>query len=315
MTVRLSPCRHAYHIHWFVTRHPEPRDRTMTSFIHWLSTRRTWVAVFAIIYCVTMTLSHDVMQQPAYWAQGQLSHRRWNNLVAAVGVALLIVFCVWLGRVIRQHERRRLAVFYLATTIVVAVLSFHTLLVMNIEVVHFPHYAILAVLLYCITRGHADTIILATLAGLIDEGYQYFYLYADRGIHFDFNDVILDTIGAGFGHVLIIIFANGTPRNCRPEATTLGRLGRSPVCITAVGLLTAGILAFSVGWIRILRDADAPLWAVILRRGGPSTRYWTPTTWGTTYHEVGPLEWLLVSIALCALYAALDAYDSRPERA
>ena len=280
----------------------------MIRFIDWLSTRRTWAAVLAVCYFVAMTLSHDLMQRPAYWAQGRLSHRSWNALVAVVGVSLLVVFCVWLTRALRHHVRRRVAASFLVVTVAIAVLSFHTLLVMNIEVVHFPHYAILAILLYPITRRHTDTIILATIAGLIDEGYQYFHLYADRGIHFDFNDVLLDTIGAGFGQVLVFVFARGV----REESVTISTVSRSPACIAAAALLTAGTLATWAGWIRILRDAATPSWVVILRRGGPSTRYWTPTDWGKTYHEVGPCEWLLAATILVALYAALDRYQRRP---
>ena len=286
----------------------------MIRLIHWLSTRRTRAAVFAAGYFVVLTLSHDLMQRPAYWAQGRLSHRSWNALVAAVGIPLLIAFCVWLTRALQHHPLRRVAASYLAATVAVAVLSFHTLLVMNIEVVHFPHYAILAVLLYPITRRHTDTIILAIIAGLIDEGYQYLYLYADRGIHFDFNDVILDTIGAGFGQVLVMVFAHRTPSDRREDSVTLGTLARSPVCVTAAALLTAGVLATWAGWIRVLRDEATPSWAVILRRGGPSTMYWTPTDWGKTYHEVGPIEWLMAVTVLAALYASLDLYERSSTR-
>lgn len=267
--------------------------------------------MFAAGYFVAMTLSHDLMQRPAYWAQGRLSHRSWNALVAAVGILVLVAFCVWLTRALRRHPRRRVAGFYFVATVAIALLSFHTLLVMNIEVVHFPHYAILAVLLYPITRRHTDTIILATIAGLIDEGYQYFHLYADRGIHFDFNDVILNTIGAGLGQVLVFVFVRHTPRDDRRDFVTIAKLARSPVCVAAATLLTAGFLATWAGWIRILGDAAAPSWAVILRRGGPSTRYWTPTDWGKTYHEVGPIEWVLAATALAALYAAMDLYERR----
>lgn len=283
----------------------------MIGLIHWLSKRRARTAVFAAAYFVVLTLSHDLLQQPAYWAQGQLSHRSWNALVAGVGISLLIAFCVWLARALGHHAQQRVATSYLAATVTLAILSFHTLLVMNIEVVHFLQYAILTILLYPITRRHTDTIILAILAALIDEGYQYFHLYADRGIHFDFNDVILNTIGAGFGLVFVLVFRGDVPRDDHRASATINQLARSPVCVTAAALLTAGALATWAGWIRILRDTAAPSWAVILRRGGPSTQFWTPTTWGKTYHEVGPVEWLLVSIMLASLYAALDLYPHR----
>ena len=51
---------------------------------------------------------------------------------------------------------------------------------------------------------------------------------------------------------------------------------------------------------------DEFLWTIVLRRGGPSTMFWTPTTWGKTFHEVQPFEWVVVATGLSVFYAALD---------
>ncbi len=298
----------------------DERDhRLMAGLIHWLSARRPLTAALAVTYFVTFMLAHDLMQRPAYWAQGQLSHQTWNALVTSVSLPILATLCVVLFLRVRHHARRGVALFYLAVSVASAVISFRTLLVMNIEVVHFPHYAILAVLLFPMTSRHVDTILLATMAGLVDEGYQYYVLYADRGIHFDFNDVILNTLGAGYGLVFILVFVRSTAhdggRARRVLALpTLRDFVPSPVSSAATVLLTASLLGSWLGWIRLLHDDAAPLWALVLRRGGPSTMYWTPTAWGKTYHEVQPIEWLVITFALTALYGAADYIRYRPGR-
>ena len=43
-------------------------------------------------------------------------------------------------------------------------------------------------------------------------------------------------------------------------------------------------------------------------------RTWTPTDWGKTYHEVGPIEWLMAVTVLAALYASLDLYERSSTR-
>lgn len=320
----------------------------MNRIVDALSTRRKAAGVLACLYFVVLTLAHDLMQQPAYWAQGTLSHRTWNTLVTVVGGSMGLVLCIWIATGIRRHQRRTLAAFYFLVTVALAVAAFRTLLVMNIEIVHFPQYAILAVLLFSITRRYSDTIALATIGGVLDEAYQYFVLYADRWIHFDFNDAILNAIGAGLGLVLVFVFVQresgdrcyarlrlerlhskggGTPLS-NPLAkgatrgvarhvlreSALGKLLFTPVFVAFAAFITVSTVAYRIGWIRLLQDDDAPSWAIVLRRGGPSTMYWTPTDWGKTYHEVGPGEWLSAALLLVALYAALDLIDSSRRR-
>jgi len=271
-----------------------------------LSSRPRTTCAVAVAYLLAVTVSHDWMQQPAYWAQGELSHERWNNLVTAVAAPMLIAFCVWLVIKLRSHARPFLAIGYLVLTVALAVVSFRTLLVMNIEVVHFPQYAVLGGLAFAATGRYGSSMLWCTPGAMVDEGYQYFYLYAGRGIHYDFNDVVLDSIGAGFGLVLVFICATPASRlnagmPCRPMSI-----------LKCQSLWTSGALAafslslYLTGFLRLLPDPQHRPLAIVLRRGGPSTMFWTPTTWGKTYHELQPLEWLFITVVLVVVYSMMD---------
>lgn len=286
----------------------------LSKLVTWLASRRPFTITLACGYVALVALTHDLMQQPAYWAQGRLSHRSWNNLVAGVCLPVLVGICLWVAVRLRRHVRPAVAGVYLAITILLAIVSFKTLLVMNIEVVHFPQYAILAIILFPVTFRFMDTIILTTLGGLLDEAFQYFCLYADRGIHFDFNDVILNTIGAGFGLVLLYTAIDEKILRRAGSGFSFRALIRSPVLLGSLTAVGAGLMLAQLGVIRMLSGGPETAWAIVLRRGGPSTMYWTPTTWGKTYHEVHPLEWLLVSALLFALYTGLDLVGRSAER-
>jgi hypothetical protein len=80
----------------------------------------------------------------------------------------------------------------------------------------------------------------------------------------------------------------------------------------AAGVLAACGLLTAVGRLRLLADPDGPA-AIVLRRGGPSSAFWTHTTWGKTFHEVQPWEFLVVMVPLTLLFIPLDWWGLWPQ--
>ena len=77
------------------------------------------------------------------------------------------------------------------------------LLVTNIELIHFPQFALLAVLFLAAGFEAKTAWLLATLAGFADETYQHHVLYRNNpNTYFDINDIVLNTIGAAWGTCL-----------------------------------------------------------------------------------------------------------------
>lgn len=283
----------------------------MNRLVHWLSSRRRMTAALAVGYLVFVTLSHEHMQEAAFWVQGHFSHREWNNLVAGVSLCLLLASGLWTALRIQTHPRRLTATLYLSGTILLAFIAFKTLLQMNIEVVHFPQYAILAILVFAIVRRYVETMVWVTLAGMVDEGYQYFYTHAHWGTYYDFTDVVLNQIGAAFGIVLLYIWVG--PRLSVAERTPYSwwAMLHSSASRTTGVLGAIGVALYSCGLLRVLRDDGAPTAAIVLRRVGPSVMFWTPTTWGKTYHVIQLHEWIPLAALILSLYVLLDLRSPR----
>lgn len=285
----------------------------MNRIINFLGSIPGTTILISIGYLIFVTVSHDQMQRPAYWIQDKLSHRTWNMLVAITSLLILLIIGLWTIRHLKNHSRRIIALGYGMITIILAFISFKTLLVMNIEVVHFPQYAILSIFVFAIVGRYGETMMWVTFGGMIDEAFQYYYFYGDRGIHYDFNDVVLNQLGAGIGLVLIYICI-GSSTMLKMKQTTYTLKAFFGSLATRVSIVFCGlcIVLISIGKLRLLNNLDSDGWAIVLRRGGPSTMFWTPTEWGKTYHEIQPLEWIPLVLLILIFYVVLDYLQCRP---
>jgi hypothetical protein len=213
---------------------------------------------------------------------------------------------VWVVRGIVKSKQRILLSVYWLCTLSLAIASYHTLFVMNVEAIHFVQYAVLAVLLFPLTRRCGETVFWATLIGAVDEAFQYLVLHGDRVVYYDFNDVLLNAIGAGFGVLMVAGMPAGQEFLKQAGTYSVTKLLRSPAFVTAVSLTAAIAFGWLTGLVRLLPSEDASTWSLVLRRCGPVSRFWLHASWGKTYHEVQPGEGALGALVLIAFYALLD---------
>jgi hypothetical protein len=77
------------------------------------------------------------------------------------------------------------------------------LLVSNIELIHFPQFALLAALLLAAGMQPCGAWLLASAAGIVDELYQWRFIYAGvPNTYLDFNDMLLNAMGAAWAVLL-----------------------------------------------------------------------------------------------------------------
>ncbi len=280
----------------------------MERLIRVLSRRPTAAALLAAACFCTTAVYHDVVQNAVYrfaeWIGRGADEPllRWNVLITAIGAPLMLGCAAILWRTVRRHPRRRLLAIHWLFVLLLIVASYNTLFCMNSELVHFPQFAILAVLLCPITGRCGETVFWAGLLGAIDEAYQYWWLSRHRPIYYDFNDVVLNFLGALLGVLLVLTFAPAAAdahhrRSAAPSA---------PAVACAALLAAAAIFAAATGLLRELPPAAAERPALVLRRGGPPPAALTRTTWGKTFRELSPLEGAAGSVLILILAAALD---------
>lgn len=127
--------------------------------------------------------------------------RRWYEIISFVLIGSLATVAA--VPALRRLGRALAATWLPATLLgltVLTVASQRWLLVTNIELIHFPQFALIAVLLLMAGAEPRVAWLGGTVAGLFDETYQHLVLYAGvPNTYFDINDILLNSIGAAWG--------------------------------------------------------------------------------------------------------------------
>jgi glycopeptide antibiotics resistance protein len=174
-----------------------------------------------------------------YWALASIFHLKVSlflispllsgsfRLADYIWIVCLILGALLLAWVIGQFLRRRVGIPFVIISLlwVIAVIGANRFLVSTTnEYVHYPQYALTALFLYLYLRTEkrplpvSRVLFWATLLGVIDEAVQYFYICPSYGEYLDFNDFILNQLGACAGIILAVSFGKGTsPFTARPS--------------------------------------------------------------------------------------------------
>ena len=138
----------------------------------------------------------------------------------------------------------------------IGVAAQESLLVSNVELIHFPQFALLAGLILAAGLGAETAWLLATVAGIADETYQYLVLYAGvPNIYLDYNDMVLNAIGAAYAVCLFVAAGGRSTAATSPSA----RPWRKAAIAAVPGLFLA----------RALDRSAAPLPVLEARRDRP----------------------------------------------
>ena len=139
-------------------------------------------------------------------------------------------------------------------------------------------------------KRYQSSLIWTTIAGAIDEGYQYFYLAPNETGYYDFNDVVTNLIGATFG--LIILKSFQVKGKDSPSF-----FKRSEIK-AIIGISIALILLYLTG-VWGIYISDGAMFPIIKKQ---LTTFWTTVPPQITYHVVRPWEGLLLVGVLWTFY-------------
>ncbi len=236
--------------------------------------------LLVVLYCLAVILPHE---EVGVFIMGFLEHLprpEMAKIVLSISIGLtgLLSIPFWLR--LRKHPQQKSILLHLGIVLLLVILTYSFLFVLPTETAHFPQYALMAILLFPFTQRFDETMIWAMLVGLLDEGYQYYYLSPERTNYFDFNDVLTDLLGAILGLIFLWPFLKNQLKSPRP-------LGKS-IAWKALGvfvLVALTLYAFA---------GDGPASIVRVAEEG----FWTIVPPGVRFHVLRPLPGLVLVIAV-----------------
>ena len=245
----------------------------------------------------------DAVGEPVATPWGAFRPIDYTTEAAAV---LSLAALIALGRA-AWHGGARRATCVLWGLLLALMIACHLALVtIDIEVIHYPQYALVAVLLARALdpRRHGcpllEVVLLSVALSTVDEAVQYLHLMRDAR-YFDFNDLALNQLGTLAGllwHYGFPRAGRGTPAATRPLLRGL-LIGAALCAATAGGLVYAGVLV--VNPQAPITQADTVRLAgglrVVLQWTPDIYNAWRPSRSGGTYFVIGPLPWLALLLA------------------
>ena len=172
---------------------PDTPDRTgATHPVRWLAAATLAFAANLVLHLPLTELSDALVERLGWVLYNDFLG--WSFLL--LGICALVAVSV-AGSAGRPGAR-----LSIAGLVALAVLADRLLLVANIENIHYPQYALLAVLLARSGIPLEASWLAATILGVGDEAFQYLVLRRGTPSYLDWNDIVFNAIGAAFGVVL-----------------------------------------------------------------------------------------------------------------
>jgi hypothetical protein len=274
----------------------------MKKILTWLGKHKAIALLLAVITYFSIVTFHDEVTQIAINMRNAIGRDMYNAYLTYFFVALLLAVLALLAWHIGRSRRimmNSILAFVIAGLLVFA---FNFLMVYSIEAIHFVEYFLVALILLPVLKSYGETVFWVTILGILDELFQYFFLVPEFE-YFDFNDNILNLLGAGTAAVSVFILGGGAveiiPR----------RWYRSPAVITGIGLLALFFVLLLSGKMTINPTgiADGGNWFSLNRAVMPD-EFWKVAYPGRRFHILRPLEGLTMMYLLFAGGFLLDRW-------
>jgi hypothetical protein len=288
----------------------------MVRLLSWFHERKLLAAAAAGIYFAAVVLCHEKVTKFVEWLSARLSFRVYNNLMFDVSILITLIFAVLAIVGIRngEHRQRQIALWLFTAGLVVG--SYKTLIVFNVESIHYLQYALLTLPVFALVTRYGETVFWATLLGALDEAYQYFVLYPDRkDLYFDFNDIVLNLVGAGIGVTFIYTLLNVKANPFTFNSSLRRKWHKSPAFLVTFTILLGTFILYVTGLLRFHPDPEAAGVLILLSRTPAPPSFWIVPSIGNTFHVLSPLEGVISAAVIMACYSLMDRLSPAKKRA
>lgn len=274
----------------------------MKNILTWLGNHKLIAVLLAIVTYFSIVTFHDEITQIAIKVRNAFGREQYNSFLGYFFLLILALFVGYLVRIIARNERKMASGILLLSVSLLMLISFRYLMTYNIEAIHFVEYALVAIILMPVLRSYGETVFWVTILGLIDELFQYFFLVPEFE-YFDFNDNILNLLGAGAG-VIFVFIAGGNAVEIRKY-----KWYRSPALVTAASLLVLFLVLYISGKMTFNPTGieDGANWFSLNRKPMPEG-FWKEAYAGRNFHIMRPLEGIAAMYAVFAGFFKLDSF-------
>lgn len=271
-------------------------------FLSFLRMRPVLNGLMLLVYYLIVTLPHEWVGLVTVSWFGHLDRDTYNLYVSSAAVFSCILILFMLIPRLKRHPLRSRIIAIAVLNLLLSIAVVKVLFVIKIEVVHFFQYAGFALLCFPLVNNFFRTLVWTTLAGAVDEAYQYFYLAPDRTLYYDFNDVIANLTGGVFGILILLILGVEQRRDQLV-------FYRSPLIFVLLFIFLLVTIMFAVGILGVYPESGADF--LLVRERAPG--FWSVVHPNVTYHVVRPIEGVIIIIVLLLLYRQIfgSIYKSR----
>lgn len=273
--------------------------------IKYLSENKSIAFLLLAAYFLFLVSFHLGATVVADWLKYKLTLKYYNFSLLLFGLAVSISATFYLWRKIRKGRAYRVILQWFLITVLAMFLAIFTLMVTNMEAIHFLQYSILAVLIFPLVQRYEDAFISATILGMVDEVYQYLVLNPAFK-YFDFNDIVLNILGAGAG--LLVMAATVFPESRKPRKWYRSSSYFFVGIIILLGIIISG--NYPISFFPITTNHDEWHWFSLYRQNLPDT-FWTPLYASRHYHIFRPWEGIIVMSVLTFFYARIDYFCAK----
>jgi len=274
----------------------------MKKIISWLGQNKVIATMAGLALYLGIVTFHDEITVVAIKWRNSAGLQNYNAWLARIFLAIFIMALLLFTYHILKGKQKMLKTIMVVIMAVLTLLSFRYLMTYNIEAIHFVEYMLVAMIMLPVFRSYGETVFWVTIAGILDETYQYLVLTPNFD-YFDFNDIILNLVGATTGVILVFVAAGSVIEIKRR------RILISPGLITAITLLAVFIILALSGKLAFdpTETSGMGAWFSLNREIMPDA-FWIEAYAGRKFHVLSAWEGISLLYFFFTVFYLLDTY-------
>ncbi len=256
---------------------------------------KTIFLLLGILFFWLLFTYHELIGEFSNYIFSILKRDQYDALTTKGSLVLGIIFLSFSSYLIFHRANKIINSGYLILTLIMMIISYNLLFVINIEMIHFVEYSLLAAVLFFYFESFSRTVFYTGLLGIVDETYQYFVTYHNRLEYLDFNDFVINILGAACGALILKLILNS-----KKEKIALRLLAYDLLVLFSI--LTITIILVKTNYISFYKNETAKI--ILNWQANPS--FYTMITETKKFHVIKPFFGILIVNFLFLFYFTYD---------